>query len=105
MSAIEKVNCSGLSVDEKRALKALMCHKPSIRDQIAEDSAVDDGLLRAYLNVPGKKASSVYHALFSPCSSSFPVYFHLVFSNVVLLVLIIFSLTGKFFLLWCFFDW
>ena len=55
MSAIEKVNCSGLSVVEKRALKALMGHKPSISDQIVEDSAVDDDLLRAYLLVPGKK--------------------------------------------------
>eukprot|EP01031_Cornospumella_fuschlensis_P034644 gene34644-41951_t len=56
MSAIEKVNCSGLSKDEKRALKALMTNKLSIRDQIAEDSAVDDDLLRAYLNVPGASA-------------------------------------------------
>ena len=74
MSAIKKVNCSGLSVDEKRALKALIGHKTSIRDQIAEDSAVDDGLLRAYLNVPGKKASSVNDSSFFTLLLSFPVY-------------------------------
>eukprot|EP01032_Pedospumella_encystans_P020870 gene20870-23700_t len=56
MSAIEKVNSSGLSADEKKALKALMGHKPSIRDQIAEDSAVDDDLLRAYLDGPAPAA-------------------------------------------------
>ena len=77
------MNCSGLSVDEKRALKALMGHKPSIRDQIAEDSAVDDSLLRAYLNIPGKKASSVHHSSFFTLFLSFLVYFHLVLSHVV----------------------
>ena len=78
MSAIEKVNSSGLSADEKKALKALMGHKPSIRDQIAEDSAVDDDLLRAYLDGPGKtkhhlftfiflRLDFVFSCLFSSC--------------------------------------
>ena len=79
MSAIEKVNSSGLSADEKKALKALMGHKPTIRDQIAEDSAVDDDLLRAYLNGPavGKSSMMCSHSSFFasilsllPCNSS-----------------------------------
>jgi hypothetical protein len=64
MSAIENVNNSGLSTDEKKALKALMGHKPSIRDQIAEDSAVDDGLLRLYLDGPGKSSFICVLSLF-----------------------------------------
>ena len=79
MSAIEKVNSSGLSADEKKALKALMGHKPSIRDQIAEDSAVDDDLLRAYLDGPGKSSIICSHSSFFALILSFPVYCHLVF--------------------------
>ena len=60
MSAFEKVNMSGLSAEEKKALKALMDHKPTIGELIAEDSTVDDNLLRAYLSGPGKK-----HRLYS----------------------------------------
>ena len=86
MSAIEKVNSSGLSADEKKALKALMGHKPSIRDQIAEDSAVDDDLLRAYLNGPGKSSIICSHSSFFALILSFPVYCHLVFLHVVNLV-------------------
>ena len=86
MSAIEKVNSSGLSADEKKALKALMGHKPSIRDQIAEDSAVDDDLLRAYLDGPGKSSIICSHSSFFALILSFPVYCHLVLLHVVNLV-------------------
>lgn len=60
MSAIEKVNNSGLSVDEKNALKTLMAYNPAIRGQIEEDSTVNDGLLLSYLKGPGK---NLRHAL------------------------------------------
>lgn len=58
MSAFGKVNMSGLSAEEKKALKALIDQKPTIGELIAEDSTVDDDLLRAYLSGSGKK----YHS-------------------------------------------
>jgi len=50
MSAISKVNSSGLSLDEKNSLKLIMQKNLVLRDQIAEDDSVDDVLLRVYLN-------------------------------------------------------
>jgi hypothetical protein len=59
MSAVENVNASGLSPDDNVALKVLMAYKPTIRDQILEDTAVDAALLRVYLKGPGKWLSLI----------------------------------------------
>lgn len=50
MSAIEKINSSGLSAEEKDALKVLILNNLEIKSQIVEDDQITDNLLRIYLN-------------------------------------------------------
>ena len=49
MSAIQKINNSGLSLEEKDNLKALIGINVEIKNQIIEDDQVTDNLLRKYL--------------------------------------------------------
>jgi len=49
MSAIQKINNSGLSSEEKDNLKALIGINVEIKNQIFEDDQVTDTLLRKYL--------------------------------------------------------
>ncbi len=49
MSAIQKINNSGLSSEEKDNLKALIGFDVEIKNQIIEDDQVTDTLLRKYL--------------------------------------------------------
>jgi hypothetical protein len=49
MSAIQKINNSGLSCEEKIKLKVLIGNNVEIKTQIMEDDQVTDALLRKYL--------------------------------------------------------
>ena len=46
MSAIYKINSSGLSPEEKNDLKALIGSNIEIKNQIIEDDQINDSLLR-----------------------------------------------------------
>ena len=63
MSAIYKINNSGLNVDERRRLKKLIAEKPNISKQIEEDDQLDDDLLRDYLDIPISKGKSINHLI------------------------------------------
>ena len=49
MSALSKINASGLSLEEKEHLKLLVALKPHIGRQITDDDQVTDSLLRKYM--------------------------------------------------------
>ncbi len=49
MSAIYKINASGLLPEEKNDLKALIGSNSEIKNQIMEDDEINDALLRKYL--------------------------------------------------------
>lgn len=50
MSAVEIINRSGLALDEKRELKALLFAKPALMTVIEGDVELDDALLRLYIS-------------------------------------------------------
>lgn len=53
LSAIQKINASGLGAQEKRKLKALIVIKPSLQRFIEEDTLCDDETLMEYLSSSG----------------------------------------------------
>lgn len=50
LSAMHKINVSGLNIDEKKQLKAIVLKKSNLRRQIEEDDQCGDDLMREYLS-------------------------------------------------------
>ena len=55
-SAVQKVNNSGLGPHEKMSLKVLISNNATLKEQIAEDEAVDNLTLRGYLDAAAQTA-------------------------------------------------
>ena len=57
-SAIEKINVSGLDLNDKNKLKALLVIHPNLRTQIQEDDQCNDDLMREYLKLLSQGTST-----------------------------------------------